>query len=163
MTIDEYLGRLLTAKRESNALYKRLIIASEKALNVNSPGNIGAGTPHQRTTENKAEKRLLNYIDLHNEYSREIEIYTETRKQILKAIDYLLYWQGSLIYQVYIYNVTFDDRDELDGANEIVHTNSRRAILAKLAEAKEALADQLRAQGVEIEQRTITENGKTNN
>ena len=63
----------------------------------------------------------------------------------------MLYWQGRLIYQVYIYNVIIEAADDLNGADEILKTKSQREILAKLAEAKAALADQLRAQGVAIE------------
>ena len=151
MIIDEYLSQIRTAKRRSDELYNKLTIAQERALNVRSPGNVGDGTPYTRTNENAAETRLLNYIDIGKEYDTATKTYIDTRKQVINAIDYLLYWQGCLIYQVYIYNVVIEADDDLSGADDILHTNNRREILAKLAEAKEALADLLREQGIEIE------------
>ena len=151
MTIDEYLSQIRTAKKERDELSDKLDIAQEAALNVRSPGNMADGAPYARTNENATENRLIKYIDLHNEYEKASKLYIDTRKQVSRAIDYLLYWQGCLIYQVYIYNVVIEADDDLRGADDILRTNNRREILAKLAEAKEALAKLLREQGVEIE------------
>lgn len=151
MTIDEYLRQVRTAKQTSDELFNKLVIAQERALNVRSPLNLGDGTPGTRTNENATESRLIRYIDVHNEYEKATRLYIDTRKQLLSAMDFLLYWQGCLIYQVYIYNVSIEAEDDLNGAEDILHTRNRGVILAKLAEAKEALAEKLREQGVEIE------------
>lgn len=149
MTIDEYLRQPQELKRKYERLYKRLLVMETRVTSPRDPLNtIGV---QSRTGENAAETKLLDFIDAHNEYKDVVERYRETRKNILTAIDYVLYWQGSLIYQVYVRNVAVEEEATLTGADEILHTDDRREILAKLGEAKEALAAQLRAQGVTIE------------
>ena len=63
----------------------------------------------------------------------------------------MTYWQGAILLQVYINNVVFESDDDLRGVGEILDTTSRRVICSKLAEAKNALRERLRNQGVEIE------------
>lgn len=162
MTIDEYLNQPRKLKRKRDRLYEKLLAAEERTA-PRDPLNLGDGVPGRRSGSNTTEDKLLTYIDASSAYREASRQYTNVRDALNLAIDNLLYWQGCLIYQVYIYNVYFDIDDDLKGADEILRTDNRREILAKLGEAKEALADLLRAQGVEIEQRTTTENGKTNN
>lgn len=151
MTIDEYLNQPQKLKRKSDRLYKKALEAETRVTSPRDPLNIGDGIPGRGSGSNATENKLLDYIDIHKEYSETHQQYIEARDAINAAIDNLLYWQGCLIYQVYIYNATFNNDDNLKGTDLILRTKNRREILAKLGEAKEALADQLRAQGVEIE------------
>lgn len=150
MTIDEYLSQPRKLKAKSERLYKQLLEA-EAAMDPRDPLNLGDGIPGRRSGGNGTENRLLNYIDAHKEYENAAKAFIETRNNLNAAIDNLLYWQGCLIYQIYIYNATFDGGDYMKDAGEILRTNNRREILAKIDEAKAALADLLRTQGVEIE------------
>lgn len=151
MTIDEYLSQPRKWKNKSERLYKKLLAEETRVTSPRDPLNLGDGLPGGRSNENTQETKLLNYIDASRAYSDAMKRYTETRDNIDSAINNLLYWQGRLIYQVYIYNVAIEADDNLKDAGDILRTKNRREILAKLAEAKAALADQLRAQGVEIE------------
>lgn len=149
MTIDEYLNRPQKLKKKSDRLYKRLLEA-EARLMPRDPLNLGDGS-QRRTGENVQQVRLTDYIDLSNKYKAASKAYHDAREELENAIDYLLYWQGCLITHVYIYNVTFEAEDALQGADEILRTKSRQKIRAKLDESKAALAELLRAQGITIE------------
>lgn len=151
MTIDEYLSQPRKLKRKCNRLYKIMQAAELKATSPRDPLNLGDGIPGRKSGGNSTEDRLLDYINANQDYCDAYQQYKAIRDEIETTIDNLLYWQGRLIYHVYIYNVFLDEADDLHGAEDILNTNSRREILAKLAEAKAALADLLRAQGVEIE------------
>lgn len=150
MTIDEYLNQPQKLKRKRDRLYNKMLAAEAKTA-PRDPLNLGDGVPGRSSGHNATEDRVLNYIDANRAYREAHRQYMNVRDALNLAIDNLLYWQGCLIYQVYIYNVYFDIDDNLKGADEILRTNNRREILAKLSEAKAALADLLRAQGVAIE------------
>lgn len=151
MTIDEYINEMQRLKSKSERLLKDMREAETPLLSPRDPLNLGDGTPRSRSGGNGTENKLLEYIDISREFSKVNGQFKEMRDAIKSAIDNLLYWQGCLIHHVYIYNVYFNPDDILNGADEILNTNDRRQILAKLTEAKAALAVQLRAQGVEIE------------
>ena len=151
MTIDEYLNQPRKLKAKSERLYKKMLIAEEKATTPRDPLNLGDGIPGRRSGSNTTETKLLEYIDASRAYSEAYTQFREARDTLTGAIDNLLYWQGNLIYQIYIYNATFSSGDDIKDAGDILRTSNRREILAKIAEAKAALADLLRAQGVEIE------------
>ena len=150
MTIDEYLNQPRNLKRRREQLGEQLTAAEARVTSPRDPLNIGDDVPG-KATSNAAETRLLTYIDISREWSAVHKQYNKACEDLHRAIDNLLYWQGSLINQVYYINAYYDYDDDLQGADEILHTRSRAAILAKLGEAKAALADQLRAQGVEID------------
>lgn len=151
MTINEYLNQPRTLKARRDKALENLKVLETRMLSPHDPLNLGDGTPRSRSGENTHETHLIEYIDAGKEFKESNRLYMETRDNLEAAINYLLYWQGRLIYQVYIYNVIIEAADDLNGADEILKTKSQREILAKLTEAKAALADQLRAQGVEIE------------
>lgn len=151
MTIDEYLNRPRKWKQKSERLYKKLVEAKARVISPRDPLNLGDGVPGRRSNENTQETKLLNYIDASRAYTDAMRYYIDSRDEITDAINNLLYWQGCLIYQVYIYNAAIEADDDLDGTDEIIKTKNRAEILAKLSETKAALADLLRAQGVEIE------------
>ena len=151
MTIDEYINEMQRLKSKSERLLKEMREAETPLLSPRDPLNLGDGTPRNRSGGSGTENKLLEYIDISREFDKVNDQFKEMRDAIRSAIDNMIYWQGCLIHHVYVYNVYFYPDDILNGAEEIVHTNDRRQILAKLTEAKAALAVQLRAQGVEIE------------
>ena len=151
MTIDEYINEMQRLKIKSERLLKEMREAETPLLSPRDPLNLGDGTPRNRSGGNGTENKLLESIDIHREFSKVNDQFKEMRDAIRRAVDNMIYWQGCLIHHVYVYNVYFYPDDILNGAEEIVHTTNRREILAKLGEAKAALAVQLRAQGVEIE------------
>ena len=151
MTIDEYINEMQRLKSKSERLLKDMREAETPLLSPRDPLNLGDGTPRSRSGGNGTENKLLEYIDISREFDKVNDQFKEMRDAIRSAIDNMIYWQGCLIHHVYVYNVYFRSDDILNGADEILHTTNRRQILAKLDEAKAALAVQLRAQGVEIE------------
>ena len=150
MTIDEYLNQPRKLKAKGERLYMKMLEAEAKATSPHVSLNLGDGIPG-RSGANATENKLLDYVEASKAYTKVTRQHNEIRSALLMAIDNLLYWQGCLIYQVYIYNVAIEADDSLNGADEILRTDNRREILAKLAEAKAALADLLRAQGLDIE------------
>ena len=151
MTIDEYLNGLKKAKQAREYLLNKLTIAETQAHDVRSSLNLGDGIPCGSKSGNPHESKLLKYSDAAKAYRDASMLYNSIYDNLNKAINNLLFWEGSLIQHMYIYNVVFDEDDGLNGAGEILGTKDRRVILAKLAEAKEHLADNLRAQDVPIE------------
>lgn len=149
MTINEYLNQPRDLKRSCDRLYKKMLKAEERTA-PRDPLNLGDGIPARRSG-NANEDKLLTYIDATRTYKKAYTQYTEVCNALSLAINNLLYWQGCLICRVYLYNACLDVDDDLQGADEILRTDDRREILAKLGESKAALADLLRAQGVEIE------------
>lgn len=151
MTISEYLNqvRAFKAKAEKAAArYETLV------MRATAPGcGLDLGDTGQRIRRggNATEERLIAMTDAGKQSRAAYTRYIEFRDQLEKDIDNLLYWQGRLIYQCYIYNTIIEADDILNGAADILRTNNRREILAKLAEAKAALADILRARGLDIE------------
>ena len=151
MTIDEYLNQPRNLKRRREQLGEQLTAAEARVTSPRDPLNLGDGIPCSRYSGNGTENKLLEYIDISREFSKVNAQFKEMRDAIITAVDNMIYWQGCLIHHVYVYNVYFRSDDILNGADEILNTKDRRQILAKLTEAKAALAVQLRAQGVEIE------------
>lgn len=151
MTVDEYLNKFKAVRRKYARMYDDVIRVETVALDVRSPSNMGDGIPGGRRFENTHETKLLKYADFVKEYRAVQKEYEETIETIRTAIDNMPYWAGCLIHHVFLYNVVFDEPDDLKGADEIVGSTDRRVILAKLTEAKSLLSDALRAQGVPIE------------
>lgn len=148
MTIDEYLNQLKALERREERLYKKYCEIEEKATSPQTY-NFGSGAPRGRNGNNTRENLLVELADASNEFNAAFEEYKNFRNRLQRNIYNLLYWQGLIIEQVYIYNRNRDN--DLYGVNELLFTDDRREILAKLDEAKAALAEILRAQGVEIE------------
>lgn len=150
MNIDAFLnnGRRLKHKvDETSEKYKAL---ENIVINPRDPLNLGDGIPARNRNENGHETKLLAYIDAGNEWSAARDEYKHFRDQLEQAIYNMVHWQALIINQIYIYNLYFG-YDEMRDVDEILKTKDPAQIRAKLAEAKAALADMLRAQGVEIE------------
>ena len=150
LTIDEYLNQPRDLKRRRDQLNEELQQLETMVTSPRDSLNIADGLPG-KSNGNAHETRLLKYIDTGRKFSAVNKQYKKACEDLHRAIDNLLYWQGSLILQVYYYNAYYGIDDNLQGADEILHTRSRGAIIAKLTESKTALADLLRAQGVEID------------
>lgn len=149
MTIDEYLNQLPKLKAAENREYNKLAKVFDKATSTHN--SAFDGMPRTKNSINAHETRLIEYVDTKREWDEIHKRFYEILEQIEGAIDYLLYWEGSLIYRVYIYNIFGTREDPLEGADEILHTNSQHIINVKLAEAKSHLREILINQGIELE------------
>jgi hypothetical protein len=127
------------------------LLKAEAKVNSAGPGFSLDPAAYTKDTDNRQETKLINYIDAANEYKAARKAYLDARASIEGSLDYLLYWEGRLIYHVYIYNAEFYPDDDLKDAAEIVGARNRYELIQKLDEAKEHLADLLRNKGVEIE------------
>lgn len=150
MTIDEYLGQLATFRRRSEKAFNRVRKYDTRATAPRSSLNLGDGTPRSRN-KGANEDNLIGLSDALKEQREASQQYKKFREELYSNIYNLLYWEGLLIERVYIHNVIVNAADDLHGADDILNTKNRAQILAKLKEAKQHLADLLRAQGVEIE------------
>ena len=151
MTIKEYLNQLPKLKYKAETATARY---EDLVLRATAPGcalDLGDTGRRIRGSGNATENKLIEMSDAGKKSRAANERYYNFRDQLEKDIDNLLYWQGCLIYQCYIYNVIIEADDNLKGAADILRTTSRREILAKLAEAERALADILQARGLDIE------------
>lgn len=149
MNIDEWLNKWTRVKRNYDAATIKLKKAEHRASRPRSPGNFDADfttarDPHAR------ENLLIKYATTAKEWRIVRAQYIRMRDTLTGAIDYLLFWEGSVISRIWLYNLYFD-RDPLDGVNEILRTDDPQEIQAKINTAKAHLADLLRAQGVRIE------------
>lgn len=151
MTIDEYIDQFKAVRRKIRRMSDNVIQAEIRAHDVRSPSDVSDRGPYKHRGGNSHETKLINYADIAREYRATCKTYEETRDMIRAAINDMPYWAGSLIHHVYLYNVVFDEEDELKGADAILGTQDRHVIKTKLTEAKTLLADVLRAQGVPIE------------
>lgn len=149
MTIDEYLNQLPKLKAAENHKYNKLMKMFDIATSTHN--SAFDGMPRTRNSENAIETKLIEYADTKREWDEIHRRFYEIKEQIEDAIDYLLYWEGSLIYRVYIYNIFGTRDDPMEGADEILHTNSQYIINVKLAEAKSHLRQILINQGVELD------------
>ena len=151
MSIDEYLNEFKAVRRKIARMSDRIMKAEVRAYDVRSPGDMGDGTPSGHRGGNAHETKLINYADIRRKYRAAWKAYEEMRDSLRAAIDVIPCWAGCLIHHVYLYNVVFNEPDELKGADAILGTQDRNVIKSKLIEAKTLLADALRAQGVPIE------------
>lgn len=149
MTIDEYLNQLPQLKRAEDRAYTNLKHYLDKATYI--PSSAFDGMPHARSYENKHETWMIEYADAKREWDSINAKFYEIKEQVEANVDYLLYWEGRLIYQLYIYNVFIGADDPMDGAEEILHTKSRHVINNKLAVAKSHLRQILIERGVELD------------
>ena len=151
MTIDQYLNQVpaFKAKAEKAAAHYAQMV--DRATATGCGLDLGDTGQRIHRSGNATEEKLIAMTDAGKKSRAAYTRYIEFRDQLEKDIDNLLYWQGSLIYRVYLYNVIVETDDNLNGTADILRTNNRREILAKLAEAKAALADILRARGLDIE------------
>lgn len=157
MTIDGYLRQLATFRRRYEQAKNRVRKCNART-SPRSSLNLGDGTPRQRNSGNANEENLIELSDALNEMREASQQYQAFRNQLYDQIYNLLYWEGLLIERVYIHNVIVEADDDLTGADEILNTKNRAQILSKLKEAKQHLAENLRSQGVLIED---NDNGKT--
>lgn len=151
MTIDEYLNTAAKLKRKADRAELKLKEVESRTVDPRSGLNLGDGIPANSRNHNGTESRLLEYIDAGKAYTAANQKYTEFRHSLQATVFDMPHWAALIIEQIYIYNVFYEREDNLYGVSDILNTDDRRQILAKLREAKEILADQLRAQGVEIE------------
>ena len=149
MTIDEYLNQLPKLKAAEIREYDKLMTMFDRATSTHN--SAFDGMPHSKRSENIHEIKLIEYADTKREWEDLNKRFYEIKEQIEEAIDYLLYWEGSLIYRVYIYNIFGTRDDPLEGADEILHTNSQHIINVKLTEAKSHLRQILINRGVELD------------
>lgn len=152
MTIDEYLNRAKQLKIRTENAEVKLKEVESRAINPRSSLNLGDGIPASSRNVNGTESRLIEYIDAGKEYAAASNDYKTFREQLKQTTANMVHWQAQIIEQIYIYNVFFG-YDDFDGVGEILKTTDRRRIREKLNEAKQILTDQLRAQGVEIEEK----------
>lgn len=148
MTIDEYLHQLPALKKAERTACKRLAKMFDKATSTHN--SAFDGMPYTKRSENMYEIKLVEYVDAKKAWDEINAKYFEVRDQLEECIDYLLYWEGCLIFQIYIYNVALEKDDPLDGAEEILHTQSQYVIKAKLTEAKSHLRQLLIDRGVDL-------------
>ena len=149
MTIDEYLNQLQKLRRREKQTYKKMQKQLDRATSVQSSFNFGM--PRSRSNENRTETMLVDLADAQSEWREANAAYIAFREQLQSDIYNLLYWEGLLIEQVYIYNQVNECEDDLHGAAEILKTKNRGAIINKLNEAKAHLRQILIDQGKEIE------------
>ena len=138
-------------KRKADSAELKLKEVESRTINPRSGLNLGDGISTNSRNVNGTESRLLEYVDAGKAYTAARRNYTEFRKNLKSTVFNMPHWAALIIEQIYIYNVFSDREDNLYGVSDILNTNDRRQILAKLREAKEILADLLRAQGVDIE------------
>lgn len=148
MTIEEYLKLGRTLRQEVDSKGRHLEKLMDRVMN---PGTNFDGTPAGRRHDNGHEARLVAYVDASKEYDAAYNEYKRHQEQLENALYNVLYWQALVIERVYYTNVLMEYPNELYGVGNILKTDDRHKIRAKVTEAKEALADLLRAQGVEIE------------
>lgn len=148
MTIDEFLNKVITLKKRSDALlakYDQLKDETER------PGTISNyGMPSGRTNRNYTEEHLINLAAAGEKWQKAAEEYQAYYNILERAIYNLLYWEGLLIERVYITNAKYK-HNMLFGADEILKTNNRAEILAKLETAKEHLKQNLNENGIKID------------
>lgn len=149
MTIDEYLSQLPDLRAAEKTARNRLDKLFNKATSTHN--SAFDGMPYTKSSENTHETKLIEYADAKKAWDQINAKYFEIRDQLEECIEYLLYWEGCLIFHVYIYNMSLDKDDPLDGAEDILHTNSQHVITAKLSEAKSHLREQLINRGVMID------------
>lgn len=149
MTIDEYLNQLRKLRRREKRTYQKMQNQYDRATSLQSSFNFGM--PRNRSNENRTETRLLDLADTQREWREANAAYIGFREQLQSDIYNLLYWEGLLIEQVYIFNLINESEDDLNGAAEILNTNNRGTIIRKLNEAKAHLRQILIDRGVEIE------------
>lgn len=154
MTINEYLGQAQRLKFIEDRAKERLERFESRVTDPKSCLNLGDGvlTENRIGSANRAEARMISYIDAGKQYITAHENYKQFRTQLQNAVSSLPHWAALIIERRYIYNVYFGYDDDLTGIDEILDTKSRKEILFKLNEAKLLLADHLRVQGVEIEE-----------
>ena len=148
MTIEEYLKLGNILRQDVDSKGRRVDELIERVLN---PGTHFNEIPAGRRNDNGHETRLIEYVDANNEFKAAYSEYKRHQEQLENALYNVLYWQALVIERVYYTNALMECPNELYGVENILKTNDRHKIRAKLTEAKEALADLLRAQGVEIE------------
>ena len=149
MTIDEYLYQLRRLKRREEDLFKTYEELEARAESPRSSFNYNM--PRSKNNDNLTEKRLTELIDAGQEWIEARNEYSAFRDQLQDSIYNLLYWEGLLIEQVYINNMIYKRENDLYGADQILKTNNKGAIIRKLRDAKAHLAEILRDQGIEIE------------
>lgn len=157
MTIEEYLKLGRTLRQEVESKSRRVDTLMERVLN---PGTHFDEISTGRRSDNGHETRLIAYMDASKEYKTIYNEYQQHQEQLENALYNVLYWQALVIERVYYTNALMECPNELYGVGDILKTDDRHKIKAKLTEAKTALAEKLRAQGVEIER---GKNEQTNN
>lgn len=151
MTINEYLSQLPKLKRQAERSYRAFKEAEAAATDPGCTLNFSGAETRSRSGCNTTELQFVRAADALQEYQDARRRYIAFRYQLEKDLDGLLYWQGCLLFRVYVFNVLTGAADSLDGAGDILRTRNRREIVAKLREAQAALAEVLRARGKEIE------------
>ena len=133
MSIDDFLNKLKRSKRQADLLLEKYRLAEDEA---ESPRTINySGMPHSRTNTNYTENSLIEVISAGEEWKKAQQEYTKQLEALKSAMYNLFYWEGLLIERAYILNPAFN-HDNLYGLNEILKTDNRREILAKLDIAK---------------------------
>lgn len=150
MTIDDYLNQMRTLRYKYLRLYEEAREVENKATNTGALLSLDNGV-RSKSSENVAESRAIDAADAWRTMRQAYDRYCEYRDQLDDSMNMLLYWEGRLIYQVYIYNQIADKEDNLSGTNEILNTDNRKVILSKLNEAKLHLSEILISKGIEIE------------
>ena len=148
MTINEYFTQGQSMKRNVERLADRVQALHSRVLNPGSPIN---GNPTGHRNDNGHETRLVEYLDASKEFKEAYEEYMKYHDDMKKAKDNVLHWQALVFERVYETNVFFEYSDALYGVGTILDTNDRKEIQAKFDEAKAAVVDQLRLQGVELD------------
>lgn len=148
MTIEEYLKRGNSLRQEIDSKGRRVNQLMDRVINPGTPFN---GNPTGRRNDNGHESRLIAYIDANKEYTALYNEFKQHQEQLEKAFLNVLHWQALVIERIYYTNALMEYQNELYGVGDILKTDDRRKIQAKVKEAKNALAEKLRAQGVEIE------------
>ena len=151
MNIDEYLNQLRQFKRQEERLYLKAERKEAALVSPRSSANFGDGIQTRGGFGNQRDIILTDLADLISDYRTAHTNYMNFREELRTHFYNMTYWQGAILLQVYINNVVFESDDDLRGVGEILDTTSRRVICSKLAEAKNALRERLRNQGVEIE------------
>lgn len=148
MTIDEYLNQLPKLRRAEAKAYNRMETKFDRATSLQSSFNFDM--PRRIADQNATEARLVELADAQREWKEANEAYATFKEQLERSLYNLLYWEGLLIDQAYIYNVIYG-RDHLYGLDEILKTRNRGVMISKLNEAKQHLRQILIDQGIEIE------------
>lgn len=151
MNIDEYLNQLRTFKRKEERLYIKAERKESALTSPSSSANFGDRIQTRDRFGNQRDIMLAELADLISDYRTAHADYMNFREELRAHFYNMTYWQGAILLQVYINNVVFESDDDLRGVGDILNTTSRRVICSKLAEAKAALRERLRDQGVEIE------------
>lgn len=149
MTIDEYLNQMKILRYKYLRLYDKAREAENKATSTRSSLNTDGRIQHKGV--NMTESRLIDAADAWGAMKAAYNEYNAYRDQLDEGMRTLLYWEGCLIYKVYIHNVIAEKEDDLDGAEEILFTNNRKMIVSRLNEAKSHLREILISKGMDIE------------